>query len=142
MIRAATHSLSFIIIACFALTGCGNSSDSNGQQSGVQFTEETSLDEDLTGVWIAIKSIRTDYTQQGAESQDQRLFQGSIRETIFIQELPNSDLQIFNCDGIATNIEKNGSHNITFELGGNIYTLTINSNTKMTDPAQFQRTRH
>lgn len=126
-----------------SLEGCGGSGDgSDGNARGASatmhnftITEDFTLDDNLSGVWIEDSSIEfsAQFTEEYGGARN--IGEASFRQTITIIE-EDGELYIRNCDDIASNIQ-NGSTTLEFNLGISHYVLDKQSNTRMTGELDY-----
>jgi len=132
--------------ACMALTGCGGSGGGGDADvvhptnvdvattpetlpvvdDSIRFKEDTSLQQNLNGVWIATRE--EEYQENDVP---QYAYKGTKRQTIFIMENNYGELMIQACGTLAEGLE-NGSKSLAFELEGWRFDLQKNGNTNLT----------
>lgn len=133
------------IMLATAISACGGSGGGSGGDAGGEYatmygftiTEDKTLDQNLSGVWIEESEI--DFSAQFSEEYGGALNRGeqSFRQTIVIIDNGADDLYITDCDSEATNIE-NDSNTLEFDIGIAHYVLDKRSNTHMTGTMTYQ----
>jgi len=116
------------------LAGCGSGgSGGNGDiPSGVSFTEDTSLDESISGIWIA--TSEGELTEEDGDFH--HTFKGTDRRTFYVIEdltpppdFDWGDVLVADCKGEAIRTEYDAS-TLVFSLNGVSYSLQKQSNTR------------